>query len=94
MNKEEILLFLKENKPFLQQRFHVEKIGLFGSFSTETATRESDVDILVSMPSSFDDYYALKEFLESNLKRNVDLGMEKTLRHMIKKEIQNEIIYV
>lgn len=94
MDKEEILDFLKKSKPFLQKDFHITKIGLFGSFATETATPESDVDILVSMPSSFDHYYALKEFLESNLKRTVDLGMEKTLRHKIKKEIQKEIIYV
>ena len=93
MDKKEILTFLRENKSLLQTRFHVEKIGLFGSFATETATAKSDVDILVSMPSSFDDYYGLKEFLESHLKRNVDLGLEKTLRHRIKQEIQKEIIY-
>ncbi len=32
------------------QRFHPEKVVLFGSCATDTATEDSDVDLLVVMP--------------------------------------------
>jgi len=94
MNKEEILDFLKRNRTLFEQEYNVEKIGLFGSYVNGCQTDKSDIDILVSMPSSFDKYYSLKEFLESNLKAKVDLGLEKNLRELIKKRIRDEIIYV
>ena len=46
------------------------------------------------MPSSFDNFFELKYFLEEKFKRKVDLGREKQLRLFIKDKIKNEIIYV
>ena len=46
------------------------------------------------MPSSFDNYFNLKYFLEENFHRDVDLGKEKQLRLLIKKQIMQDIIYV
>ena len=94
MEREKILSFLKQNKPFLEKKYKVMKIGLFGSYATGTNTEESDIDIIVSMPSNFDDFYDLKEFLEKNLHCTVDLGLEKNLRPIIKASIKDEIIYV
>ncbi len=94
MTKDQILNFLKENKELLQKRFKVTRIGLFGSYARDNQASDSDIDIIVDMPSSFDNYFDLKEFLEDNLKKNVDLGLEKNLRLLIKQKIINEIIYV
>ncbi len=94
MTKDQILNFLKENKELLQKRFKVTSIGLFGSYARDNQASDSDIDIIVDMPSSFDNYFDLKEFLEDNLKKNVDLGLEKNLRLLIKQKIVNEIIYV
>jgi predicted nucleotidyltransferase len=39
---------LKELKPILFQKYYVDKIGYFGSFSRNEQTKDSDIDILVS----------------------------------------------
>ncbi len=94
MTKEYILDFLKTNKKLLNQKYNVTKIGLFGSYATGDATETSDIDILVEMPPSFDNFFDLKYFLENAFHKTVDLGKEKNLRLLIKKHIKNEIIYV
>ena len=94
MNKEEIINYLKENKSILEHKFKVRRIGLFGSFAKDKANSNSDIDIVVDMPSNFDLYYDLKYFLEKAFKKNVDLGLEKNIRAYIKEKIKNEIIYV
>ncbi len=38
---------LADELPVLQQRFHVKKIGIFGSYVRGTATDKSDLDVLV-----------------------------------------------
>jgi len=39
---------LKELKPLLAQKYYVEKIGYFGSYSRNEQNRNSDIDILVA----------------------------------------------
>ena len=46
------------------------------------------------MPSDFDNYYDLKEFLEKQLNTKIDLPLEKNIRNLIRKKIQDEVIYV
>jgi len=58
MTKELILDYLTTHKAFLQEQFNVKKIGLFGSYAKEQQTSQSDIDIIVDMPASFDNYYA------------------------------------
>ena len=92
--RDEILHFLKEHRGLLQEKYGVKSIALFGSFARDEAEMESDIDLLVDIPSSFENYFDLKYFLEDAFKRSVDLGKEKTLRKFIKKEIKDELIYV
>jgi len=94
MNREIILAFLKQHKTLLIEKYHVKTIGLFGSYATEHNTDKSDIDILVDMPSRFDLYYDLKEFLEQSFKKSVDLGLKNNVRSLIKEKIDKEIIYV
>ena len=94
IDKEMILSFLKDNKELLKNRFNVKKIALFGSFAKGSAKNDSDIDILVDMPSSFDKFFDLKYFLEKNLERKIDLIKEKNLRLYIKDSIKDELIYV
>lgn len=94
VNKQYILSFLLEHKQLLHTKYKVVKIGLFGSYVKNQETEESDIDILVDMPSNFDLYYDLKEFLESAFNKSIDLGLEKNIRSLIKEKIDKEIIYV
>ena len=48
--------------PILKRRFGISRIGVFGSYSTGTASPESDIDILVTFQEgqeTFDNYSAL-----------------------------------
>lgn len=66
MNKNKIvikkLILLKSD---LQQKYFVEKLGIFGSFARDEATSNSDIDLLVqfSKPIGFK-FCELKLFLE------------------------------
>lgn len=62
----------------LARRHHVVRLVAFGSMTTDTFDpARSDADFLVdfssSSPSPFEDYFGLKESLESVLGRPVDL---------------------
>jgi predicted nucleotidyltransferase len=93
-NKDQIITFLKQNKKQIQDRYKVNKIALFGSFARDEATENSDIDILVDMTPSFDNFFDLKYFLEDEFKTTVDLGKEKNMRLFIKNKIQEDLIYV
>jgi len=94
MQKQEVINFLRRNKKLLRDKYRVSKIGIFGSYAREEDTDESDIDIIVSMPSDFDNYYDLKEFLEQQLNSEIDLALEKNIRNLIRRKIQDEVIYV
>jgi predicted nucleotidyltransferase len=47
ITKEEIIQKLKEIKPFLQQKYNLTEIALFGSYARDEQTEKSDIDIMV-----------------------------------------------
>lgn len=95
---EEIKTQLEELKPVLHERFQVETIGIFGSYSRGDQKKKSDVDILVtfSEPNDIDllDFIELKQFLTLKLKTKVDLVQKSALKCRIKDKILQETIYV
>jgi len=96
MTKEEILTFLREKKPYLSRNFGVQSIGLFGSYVRNEAKENSDIDIVVEIESDnkFRSFFNLKYYLEEHFQKNVDLGIESTLKPIVKKRIEKEIMYV
>ena len=95
--KKEILGFLQANQTLLKEKYHVSKIGLFGSFARDEATTESDVDIIIEL-DSIDNVYdiksSLREYLSQAFGRSVDLAREKYLKPYAKEQILKEIVYV
>jgi predicted nucleotidyltransferase len=96
MDKDEIILFIKENKPFLEQQFGVVRIGLFGSYARGDAHENSDIDIAVEMRNEhiFRNFFGLERYLQEHLKKKIDLGMVETIKPLVKQRILNEIVYV
>ena len=47
MKQEKILGKIKERLPLLKAKYHVKRIGIFGSFAREEQKKGSDVDVLV-----------------------------------------------
>lgn len=96
--KNEIITFLEQNKNYLQEKFHITKIGLFGSFARDEQTALSDVDLLVELDSDVKNFHdtkeSLKEFLSHSFERSVDLAREKYLKPYAKDLILKDTIYV
>ena len=96
--REDILDFLKTNREFLRKQFHIEKIGLFGSFARNEQTSQSDIDLIIELNISNTDVNLLKkrirEFFVSHFNRGVDLAREKYLRSYAREAILKEVIFV
>ena len=73
IRKEEILKKLKEiNK----EKYSILKLGLFGSFSKNINTNDSDIDILVKMEfkkGMYQNFCSLHKKLEEIFQKKVDL---------------------
>ena len=95
INKIYILERLNELKPFLQKEYSVKSIGLFGSFSDNSFSGESDIDILVELEKPIGwKYFTLEIFLEKTFGRKIDLVTKNALKDQIKDQIMNQVNYV
>ena len=96
-NKSDIIEFLASHKEDLAQRFGVTSIGLFGSHARSEAREDSDIDIAVELRpehKSLRNFFGLRRYLEQELGRPVDLGIESTLKPQVRDEIVKDIIHV
>lgn len=92
---ENIKTILKEMKSELAYRFHVNKLGLFGSVTRADFTGNSDIDIIVDFSEPIGiEFVDLAEYLEEKLKRKVDLVSRNAIKARFFQEIQGEIQYV
>lgn len=93
--KEQIFALLRAHQPDLR-RFGVQRFGVFGSFIHNTATDQSDVDMLVEFApgqKTFDHFMQLAFFLEDLLERRVDLITTESLSPYIGPHILREVEY-
>jgi uncharacterized protein len=97
LTKKEIVNLLKAQKENLM-KMGVSQIGLFGSFVSEKATPESDIDILIDFETereTFDNLLNVSEYLEKLFQnRKIDIVSKKGLSPFIGKYILNEVEYV
>jgi len=95
MKQKELESKLKRLKPFLSNKFSVEKIGYFGSYSRNEQTKESDIDILVEFRKPVGwEFFDLQEFLENELKIKVDLVSSRALKEQLRDTILKQVHYV
>ncbi len=82
-------------KPYLQEKYDVKNIGIFGSFVRNENTEMSDLDILVEFnnPIGLLKFIDLKMTLSKLLGVKVDLVMKSSLKPIIGKKILDEVIY-
>jgi len=98
LTQQDILSFLTTNKTMLSHRFHLRKIGLFGSFARGEQKPDSDIDILVERTPDakdiFDSDWELRELLKKQFNREVDICTEKYIKPYAKPFILRDAIYV
>ena len=89
---EQLLLVLRSHLSEWQQRYQLQRIGLFGSTARNEATAQNDVDVWVELdPLTPFATVHLKQELEALLQRSVDLvrlreRMNPALRQAILRE--------
>jgi len=94
LQREEVLEKIQQSKPYLQERFGVATIGLFGSFSRDEQTENSDVDLIVTFDKPIGlDFITLKDYLESLFQRKVDLVTMRALKPQLKDQILKDVIF-
>jgi predicted nucleotidyltransferase len=96
-SRDQILAFLKQNKIMFRDRYHIIRIGLFGSYARGDQNVNSDIDLLVEFEDNTQDLYdlklQLKDFFQKNLGIEIDICREKYIKPRIKKSILKETVY-
>ena len=95
--RDQILTFLAQNKKLLRDKYHIIRIGIFGSYARGDQNIKSDIDLLVEFEDNTQDLYdlklQLKDFFRTKLEIEVDICREKYIKPRIKKSILKETIY-
>jgi len=96
MDKRRALELLRQHKAELQRRFGVTDLALFGSTVRDTASVDSDVDILVDFdgPATAKRYFGVQFYLEDLFGRSVDLVTQKALRKELRPFVEREALHV
>ena len=93
---EEIKELLIEQKPYLEQKYKVKQIGIFGSFVRGEQGENSDLDILVDYSENigFFDLLKMEDELNQMFGIKVDLVMKTGLKKYIGQQILREVKYL
>jgi predicted nucleotidyltransferase len=86
---------LAELKPMLHNDYAVKEIGLFGSYSDDSYTEESDIDILIELEKPIGwKFFTMELFLEKVFNRKIDLVTKNSLKKQIKDDILKQVTFV
>ncbi len=98
IKQEDILNFLKNNKDLFYKKLNITKIGIFGSFSRNEQSENSDIDIIIEMPVGtekiFEKKRELKKILKNQFNRDIDICRERSIKPLFREIILKEAIYV
>ncbi len=94
-DKETILNTLKKHQSYLKQTYSVNRIGLFGSYATEHADDQSDLDFYVEFgEKSFDNLAGLYLYLENLFDKKIDIvHYHKNINKLFLESIEKEVVY-
>jgi len=93
MGLDEIKRVLREYKSVLEKKYHVNTLGIFGSYIRNEQASDSDLDILVdfSSPISLFEFIDMEEELSELLRIKVDLVSRNALKPFIGRRILSEV---
>ena len=93
---EEIKEIIEQHRPELESQFHVEKIGVFGSYARGDQKKISDVDFLVSFDESISLFTlgGLYEYLKEIMGTNIDVVPIEDLRPEFSDGVMKDVVYI
>ncbi len=90
-----IIYKLAELKPTLYKDYAVKEIGLFGSYSDDSNTEESDIDIIIELEKPIGwKFFTLELYLEKVFNKKIDLVTKNALKEQIRDDILNQVNFV
>ena len=92
----EIIEELKKLKPILREKFGIEEFAVFGSVARGDDNENSDIDIAI-IKAKEKDYFKMLDtvyFLKDKLNKKIDMGYYDSIRPIIRKRIDKDLIYV
>jgi uncharacterized protein len=94
----EIRQTLREQKPYLAEKYGVEIVGVFGSYVRQEQRPDSDLDILIELDRppkiSLIGLVELEDYLSQILGVKVDLAIKTNLKKRIGRRILQEVITI
>ena len=99
LSQQEIINQLQKEYSYLQKKYSVKKIGIFGSYSKGNPTENSDIDLIVEFeqPIGFQ-FMELVAYLENLFGKKVDVltptGLQQIRLNSVNQNISQNIIYV
>jgi predicted nucleotidyltransferase len=94
LDKSLIINKLKEEKQFLVQQLHIQKIGLFGSFAANTQRYDSDMDFWVEFDNETTATHTQAElYLTQLFNTPIDIPKIEMIRKKIKSEYPENILF-
>ena len=96
MTDQRIIDLLRNEKPYLEKKFHLLSIALFGSYAKGAERPDSDIDLLVELAEpSFDSLAGLQIYLEKKLGKPVELIRKRNnLSPRFLRRIEKSALYV
>ena len=90
-----ILEKLRQNKPELQRKYPVSRLGVFGSYARGEATNESDIDIAVEISAPMGlNFVAMADEIEELLGIKTDVVSRRSIKPKYLHGVEKDIIYV
>lgn len=98
LSKEGILSILASQKPMLEKEFSIVQLGLFGSYSSNRHTENSDIDIAFEVAPnqtfSLEKKVKLENHFKQLFKKEIDLVRLKYVNPVVRFTMEDELIYV
>lgn len=93
LTKPYIIKEIQALKPELVEKYHVTRIGLFGSFANGNPGEGSDIDILIDFEKPIGwDFFKIEKMFEDRFNRKIDLITPSAIKPLFKNNILNNII--
>jgi hypothetical protein len=95
-SKDDILATLRAALPDLRQRWPIRSLAIFGSVARDTASANSDLDVLVEFerPLGLSKFLALEDALSALVDRRVDLVTRDALKPHIGRRVLDEAVHL
>lgn len=93
---DELLALLRKERPYLEERYHVETIAIFGSYTRAEQMQNSDLDVLVTFRQtpSLLTLVNMENYLSDRLGVPVDLVMASSLRPTVAKRVSQDLVTI